>query len=406
MKRMILPVLLFLPLLTACQSDVKIPDVPGGAHHASAGQAQIALTPAQAQEIGLATAVAAETPFEQAVVSTGQVEAANDREAHVFSTAAGRALSVPMVAGQAVRQGQTLITLRSDQIGQMESDLLQADLQNQSNIEQAEAQLKFSKAGYDRESILYQKQVSARVDYETAATQYEKDLKNLQALRRIRAATVDTAQKRMALYGGAPGLADRVIRTRQILPLLTITAPRSGVLILRAINPGEMVDPGKEIFTIADLHRVWLGGNIYEQDIPKVHVGQPIKVTLDSMPGKTFDGKINYVGSILDPSARTVEARGDVDNKDLALRPNMFARMSIALGSRKTLAIPSAALQKKGDSNFVYVEIHPNTFVERQVTAGADNGQYTEITGGLKPGETIAVKGTMALEGKANKTAE
>lgn len=334
--------------LSGCVEKVKAPAVPSGIRMHHSGEKTIRLNPMQAQASGLQTAVVERVPFHQQVLSSGQVEASAYLQAHVFSAVPGKALNVPVTVGQTVRTGQVLATMKSDQIGQIESDLLTQDLQNRAAIRQAKAQLAFSESGYKRELYLYNKMISAKVDYETAYTQYVKDEAALEDQEIQRKAAIDTAARRLALYGADPNIAYQVVRTRAINPYITIRAPRNGVVIARSLNNGEMTDPSKEIFTIADLHKIWLAGNIYETDLTKVHEGQPIQVTLDSLPGRIFHGKLNFISRVLDPNIRTVEARGEVDNPDELLRPNMFARMAVQVDNQVTLAVPSSAVQQRG----------------------------------------------------------
>lgn len=384
-------------------NDIKAPAVPSRFDLSGNKSSQVTLTPAQEQEIGLQTQVAGEIPFNQQVISNGQVQVPDERQLHVFATAQGKAVQVFVKLGQVVKAGEVLAEIKSDILGDLQDTFLQTYLQNENSIQQAKAQIEFSKANYNREKFLYQKKVSAQIDYEAARTQYLKDVANVNSLRSQQRTLIDTAKRRYALYDVPANEVKKMLMGQKIMPYLKVIAPRGGVIIARNLNSGEMVDPSNEIFTIADIHRVWLSGNVYENDLSKVKKGQPITVTVDSYPDKKFNGTINFVSEVLDPTVRTLEVRGEIDNPDSLLRPNMFARMTIDIGTRNAFAIPSESIQKKGDSNFVYVLVKPHTYEERQVTIGEDNGQYVEILKGLKPNETIATKGTMTLQGKIMK---
>jgi len=305
--------------------------------------------------------------------------------------------------GQRVKRGQTLALIKSDAIGQLQSDLLQATLQNNADIKQAQVQLNFSQAGYKREQKLFNDRISAKTDLEAARTQYEKDKANLEALYSKLKSTIIVAEQRSSLSGVSLGLADQVVRTRQIYPYVIVSAPRDGIVISRTVNNGELADPSKELFTLADLRRVWLVGDTYEQDINKVHIGQSVKLTFDSLPNQDFFGRINYVANVLDPQTRTLTIRADVPNPGLTLKPDMFARLKMLVENRSLLSVPKSAIQRNGDYNFAYVKVQEHRYEERRVEVGVDNGQSIEITKGLKPGENVVSQGTLALQGAALK---
>ncbi len=390
-------------LTTACSESVKIPEVPAEAAQAPKGPTQITLKPEQEKEIGITIGKAEIQPFPVIVASTGQVKAAENLAAHVSTPVAGRVNSVSVQLGQAVRQGQTLAVLKSDTIGQQQADLLQSSLQADNDIHQAQLQLKFSEAAYQREQKLFKDRISARADLESARTQYEKDKGALQSLQTKRSATISTVQERLSLSGAGPNAASRVVRTRRIDPYITISAPRAGIVVSRTINNGELADPSKEMFQIAELDRVWLVAGLYEKDLAKVRVGQPVSLTLDSLSGQKFPGRISFIGNEVDAQTRTLPIRVEVPNPGLRLKPGMFARVQTEVANSQALSIPKSALQQNGDFTFVYVPIASHRYEERRVTQGISTGNYVQILAGLKPGEKVATAGTLALKGEALK---
>ncbi|MGA7952350.1 MAG: efflux RND transporter periplasmic adaptor subunit [Gloeobacterales cyanobacterium] len=390
-------------LTTACSESVKIPEVPAEAAQAPKGPTQITLKPEQEKEIGIVIGKAEVRPFPVKVASNGQVKAAEDLAAHVSTPVAGRVTSVSVQLGQSVRQGQTLAILKSDSIGQEMADLLQSSLQTDSDIHQAQLQLKFSEAAYQREQKLFKDRISARADLEAARTQYEKDKGALQSLQTRRSATISTIQERLSLSGAGPNAASQVVATRRINPFITISAPRAGIVVSRTINNGELADPSKEMFQIAELDRVWLVAGLYEKDLAKVRVGQPVSLTLDSLSGQSFPGRISFIGSEVDAQTRTLPIRVEVPNPGLRLKPGMFARVQIEVANSQALAVPKSALQQNGDFTFVYVPIALHQYEERRVTPGLSSGNYVQILSGLKPGEKVATAGTLALKGEALK---
>lgn len=401
----LLPLFGLIGLLNACSSDVKIPEVPAEAAMPAKGPTIVTLKPNQEKEIGLTLAPAQTRPFPMRVQATGQLQEAADLSAHITTPVTGRVTQIHVQRGQQVRSGQVLATLKSDVVGQIEADLLDTTLQIHSDIRQAQVQLDFSNAAYQREQKLFKDRISSQADLEAARTQHEKDRTSLESLQVKQQAVVAAVQERLSLYGVGSGVAAQVARTRRLDPFITVTAPLSGVLTDRKINVGELADPSKELFTLADLSRVWVVADIYERDIPKVRIGQPVKLTLDSLAGRVFPGRVSYLASELDPQTRTLQLRAVVPNGNQQLKPDMFARVEVMVGDSGMLSVPRTALQRNGDFTYAYVPVGPHRYEERQVEVGMDDGQYVQIAHGLKSGEKVVIRGTLALQGEAIKTA-
>ena len=395
--------LCYLLFLQGCSSSVKIPDVPSRTELPSMEAAKVTLTPAQEDTLQLKLAPAQWELINDTVQTTGKVQAVSNLLAHTYCPVPGQAVTVPVSVGQSVRQGQLLAWIRSDQIGQLEADFLQQALQNKADIRQAKVQLALSHAAYQRESELFLDKISARADMETARAQYEKDLASVQALQAKQQALITSCQSRLGLYGAPADAAQQVLRKNRLYPYIALRAAKYGILINRNVNPGELVDSNKELFTIADLSQVWLVGDIYERDLERVQLKQAVRVTLDSIPDRVFDGRVSFINEMLDPQARTLEIHSEVHNDQMLLKPNMFARVEIQIRQKKALTVPSTALQRNGDNNYLYVPVGPHTYEEREVTTGMRNDASTEITGGLRPGEQVVTQGSLALKGEVLK---
>src|SRR5262249_20414778 len=152
---------------------------------------------------------------------------------------------------------------------------------------------------------------------------------------------------------------DRILRAGQINPLVTVVAPETGIISERHINLGELVDPSKQLFTVANYRSIWLKADIYEKDIAKVREGQPIVLELDSFPGEKFHGVLDYVADSVNEDTRTLPVRAEVPNIGLKLKPKMFARMIIMVGEHQVLTIPKSAVQDAGSYKVVYIPAGP-----------------------------------------------
>lgn len=387
-------------LLSGCASSVKVPVVPDRTHLPTFQPSEITLTPIQEQTLGLQIESVQRRTLPIILQTTGQVQAVNNLMAHSYAPVAGTVLEVPFSVGTSIRQGQVLARIKSDQIGQLQADLLQQSLQTEADIRQAKVQLQLSQATYHRESNLFAQKVSPRADMEAAKAQYEKDQGAILALKSKLQSLITSYQSRLSLYGAAPNIAQQVVRQRKIFPFITLLAPKSGLLIARNVNQGELVDTTKELFTLADLSKVWLVGDIYENDISKVRLNLPVQVRLDGMPDHLFRGRVSFMDAMLDPQARTLEIRSEVSNPNLVLKPNMFARVAIDTGEKQAIAVPNPAIQRNGDFMYVYLPLGNHHYLERKIKTGMSTGEYTEVTDGLQAGDTVVTQGSLALKGE------
>ena len=373
---------------------------------AADGPLVVNLTNGQEKEIGLKLVEVKRGDILKTVESPGRVGPNAEFSRLVSTPSAGRAIEVKSRLGDVVKEGQVMAIIKSDPIGQIQSDLLQTTLQSKADIKQQEVQLKLSHITFDRESKLFAEQVSAKADLQAAENQLEKDDANLAALKAKYDATIRVAQERLTLLGAPPDSAKSVVRDGKIDPYVIVRAPESGLVIERTINPGEMNDGTKQLFTITDLSQVWLFADIFEKDISDINKGDEAAVTIDSVPGKKFPAKIIWVGDSVNPTTRTLPVRATVDNTKGLLRPGMFARIVIDAARIPVLRVPHTAIIQKGDMVFVFVEKKPGVYEERDVVTGIDDETGVEVKSGLKAGERVVAEGGTALMGTAMKVSE
>jgi RND family efflux transporter MFP subunit len=188
----------------------------------------------------------------------------------------------------------------------------------------------------------------------------------------------------------------------------TLPSPVDGEILMRNINPGIEVQgqysggAGQELFTIGELDRVWVLGNVYEMDLARVHEGAPASVSVVAYPGKEFAGEVDWVSGALDPSSRTATVRATFSNSDKLLRPMMYATVQISVERHRALAIPRNALLRLGDARVVFVEAGRvgDKLRFRRVSVDVDEGEssaWLEVKGGLVQGQRVAVSGAILL---------
>jgi membrane fusion protein, heavy metal efflux system len=372
-----------------------------------------------AHAAGLTLANVEQRQLDSAVSVTGEVLANANTQTHVTTPVTGRVTEILVKIGDHIKEGKPLMTVRSTDIQQAESDLLQGEQQVRSDLKQAliqidcdtataEAQLKLDEKIYQRLKGLYQEQIASKADYQAAETNYLKDQITLKNQQQKRQATVSLSTEKMKLVTGPAktklrllGVSEEeiaeVMNTEIVDPMVPVLAPEDGIIVERLVNVGELIDPSKPLFTIGDFQSVWLKADVFEKDIPKVKLGQPIELTVDSFPDQVFKGKLDYVANQVDSDTRTLAVRAEVSNENDLLKPKMFARMRILVGQQRVLAIPIAAIQDTRTCKVVYVPSGPNTYEERKIKLGTQYDNYVEVLDGLRSGERVVTDGSFDL---------
>jgi Cu(I)/Ag(I) efflux system membrane fusion protein len=209
------------------------------------------------------------------------------------------------------------------------------------------------------------------------------------------------ARQRLHLLGLEDAQIDALIKQGAPSESVPIAAPASGFIIEKDVVQGASVDAGMRLFRIAALTKVWIEAQVYEADLASVHTGQAASVTLDYVPGRTYDAKVAYVYPYLDPQTRTAQVRLELSNAELDLRPGMYASVTLRADLGPRVQVPSAAVVYTGPRRLVFVDLGQGRFRPEEVTVGAaSNGMY-EVLSGLKPGDQVATSGVFLIAAEA-----
>jgi multidrug efflux pump subunit AcrA (membrane-fusion protein) len=160
-----------------------------------------------------------------------------------------------------------------------------------------------------------------------------------------------------------------------------------------------------ELFTIGDLSRLWVLGDIFEMDLPFVHEGDPVAIRVAAYPGRTFQGTVEWAGDVLDPVLRTAKARIVLPNPERLLKPEMYQMVTITIPGRHMLTVPRRALVRLGGETVVFVEAGQKpdgkvVFKRRRVVANEEKtGGQVPILDGLAAGEKVIVEGAIFAVG-------
>ena len=318
----------------------------------------------------------------EGIQATANIKPNEYKLTHVSPRIEGKAVKVIAELGDTVKPGQTLALLDSIELGYKKSAFLQA----RTNVQ-------VDRKNYEREKRLFEQQISSEKDFLEAQGAFQRNQAAYQA-----------AYEALELVGLPHEEIGNLIKNpkhHHPLSLFPLTAPQKGTIISRHINPGEFVTPKDKPFTIADLRTVWILLDIYERDLAGVRVSAHVRITVDAYPGEIFRGAVVYLGNLVNPDTRTVEARVEIPNPDGRLRPGMFARATIVSSlskGKKVLVVPQDAIQHIEGKPVAFVEEQPGRYERRMVTLGSEDDPYVEILDGLTEGERIVTQGSFYLK--------
>jgi Cu(I)/Ag(I) efflux system membrane fusion protein/cobalt-zinc-cadmium efflux system membrane fusion protein len=214
----------------------------------------------------------------------------------------------------------------------------------------------------------------------------------------------EATRRRLELWDIPDRDIERLLSKGEIRKTTTLYAPSSGVVTHIMARQGMEVGPSDNLYTIADLSRVWVYADIYPYEVAWVHQGQPATVALRQLPGRALDAKVAYVYPLLDPATRTVRVRIELPNPDRLLKPEMYATVVIQTEKRTgVLAISDEAVIRSGERNLVIVSLGEGRFEPRTVELGVASGDgWIEIRSGLREGEVVVTSGQFLLDSESN----
>lgn len=310
---------------------------------------------------------------------TGAVAYNQFKTAPVFSAIGGPVHEILVAPGEEVEKGAALLTVNSPDYSAARSAYIKA----KDAMQLADKQ-------YHRAEDLYAHGAIAEADLQAAQsteTQAEADMVSSQdALRALGISDPDEIVK----------------ETRKGSLQVPVIAPVGGEVVERLVGPGQLLQAGAtQCFTISDTSEVWVLVNIYQSDLPYVHVGDTVEINTETYPDM-FHGKISYVAPSLDPNTRTLQARIVAENPGRKLKKDMYVSALVQAGvNPNALTVPDASVLRDTENQpYVYVQADGNKFARRVVKIGQNNAGRTEILDGLKEGEHVVGDGALFLQFK------
>jgi Cu(I)/Ag(I) efflux system membrane fusion protein len=195
---------------------------------------------------------------------------------------------------------------------------------------------------------------------------------------------------------------DALDRTGEVSRTVVFRAPMNGEIAEKSVTQGQAVQPGENLFLIADRSVLWVDLSIYEMDARAIRIGSRVEVTVDALPGRTYNGRVTFIHPTLDEKTRTLTARAEIANHDGALRPGMYVTAEARPAKAEALSVPTEAVLPTGTENLVFVNRGDGEFAPRKVVVGARGDSTIEIVRGLKAGDEIVASATYLLDSESN----
>lgn len=345
-------------------------DVPAamaaGHNHGAAATSDAAqpvmLSDEQARRIGVTYAAATVGPLAREVRTVGQIAFDETRVRTIASKIDGwvEALSVN-ATGQPVSAGQPLLTIHSPMLVAAEEELLLA------------RRLQSDVAGAGGET---------RADA---------------------AELLSSARRRLAYWDVSESEIAEIERTGTVRRTTTLRSTATGFVLEKNVTTGQRIMAGDPLYRVADLRTVWIEGEVFEQDLATVRVGEMVHADLQALPGEHRMGRISYVYPTVNPDTRTARVRVVMSNEDLTLKPGMYATLRIAGAARdNVLTVPRDAVLSTGERHIVFVKEPGSRLAPREVALGAASGDRIEILRGLTAGDTVVSSATFLVDAESN----
>lgn len=382
---------------------------------------------------------------------TGQIHPEFGKEVSVSPRVPGRVVEILVTPGEHVAAGQNLAMLDSQQVSDLQAELIEALsqlgiaqaceererqvyeeqlrrpkslIEARSRFEEAKVQLELTEKELNRVEELRKAEIAAAKDLNVAQAGHDKaqtlfhqaksDLQREQSLFQNKAMMrrdyqmaeaetrraqqhLKTLRQRLLFLGMTAASLEQVIKTGKIVATVPIKAPVAGLITHQEIALGEMLESGKQALVVSDLSTVALSADIAEVDVSNLSIGMPVKATVTGYPDKVFTGNISYISTHVNPESRTVAIRARLKNSDLKLKASMFAETDIELSPHMVLTCPKCAVLERDARKIVYLA-SGHGFEEHFIKVGRANERYYEVISGLTEGDRVVTAGSLLLK--------
>jgi cobalt-zinc-cadmium efflux system membrane fusion protein len=312
-------------------------------------------------------------------LALGNIDFDQDRAVQVFSPYAGKIINAMANLGDEVEKGQPLYTIDSPDLIQAESTLISAT-----------ATLS-----------LTEKELARAKDLSTTQGVSERELEQAISDEHAAEGAFKAARNAVLVFGKTESEIDQIATSRKIDAELVVRSPVTGRVISRNAQPGLLVQPGNAPapYSVADLSKMWMLGNVTESESPLFHIGQPVRVRVMALPGRMFEGSIVKMGATVDANSHRVMIRSEVTDPKHELRPGMLASFVIQVRDPiAATAIPENGVVREGDGTMTaWVTKDRRHFVQRMVRLGLQHQGLYQVLDGVEHGELVVTDGAIFL---------
>ena len=354
----------------------------------------VELCPQAVKELGVQTAIVEEKPVISEIKTIGEIKTNQDKRYVLSSMIIGRIIQDNVILGQEVKKGQVIALVENPSVTQINATSVQRLHENILAIRQAQTKLRLAKNTLEREKKLFAEGISAKKSLFQAESDYAIAKDEVACLKERDIHIREEANALLKVYGTSTNLNSDKLQTTS-----AIFALRPGVITKKNVTVGTTVSPDQILYEVSDLSSLWLDMTIYPEYITKVKKGQEIIFKSDSMPDKTFVGKISYIQPSSDDPTKTFLARVFMDNSSRLLRPGMFGQIFIKEDEKQMkILVPNEAIQEYGKESFVFVYLKDGKYKKQTIEiAETGNGGHF-INRGLKAGDKIVTNGSFTLK--------
>jgi membrane fusion protein, copper/silver efflux system len=340
-----------------------VPVYEDEANEAAAAGPTVTIDPAVVQDMNVLTQVVERGDLTREIRTVGYLEYDQQKMVSVTTKYSGWVEHVYVnYVGEPVHEGQPLFEIYSPELVQTEQDLLTA--------------------------IAFAKRMEGAPD---EAHRRAEDL-------------VEAARKRLTYWDISRAQIENFEKTRTAFRTLTVTAPATGVIMLRMPGlEGMAVRPGMELYHIADLSTLWLTVEAFEDQIAWLKIGSEAAVTLSYFPGETFTGRVRYIEPQVSEKTRTVPLKLEVPNPSGRLRAGMYATVRFRpIVAKAAVLVPTLAVLRTGERNLVVVADGEGHFTPRDVELGAEGDGHVAVVQGLGAGERVVTSAQFLIDSESN----
>lgn len=331
--------------------------------------------PGEGREITVSTAKVEMGRLDRGTMVSGKLEALES--ANVVSKISGKVAAVNVDVGSLVQAGDVLVTLEANEMAASVAQAEAAANAAGSNREQAQSDYEVARANYERGQALLAQGAISQSDFDNRfALPYRKAEEYY-----LRGSGAQYSQALAALQLARANYANSII-----------TAPISGVITARNINPGELAGASIPVVTVVNLDKVVVQASVGEDKINELKMGDKVQVKVSAASDRPFEGTITNIALAASSSTKAFPIKIQIDNPNHVLKPGMFAEVPLSRSTAAALTVPREAVVSDGGKNYVWV-INDGTVSKKEVSTGVSDGVKIVVTAGLQEGQNVAITG-------------